>query len=88
MKDLFFATVPIFMVAIAIFLSVSAFYGGVHYAMFVYLTKMKPLNDFIVKNGDNKTLTELNEFLISIDVKNCKPKWQDWLRFGLLGRAE
>lgn len=88
MKELILSTVPIFMIGVAIALSVSAFYGGVHFAMLTYLSKMKPLNDFIVKNGDAKTLAELNDFLISINVKNCSPTWRDWLRFGLRGRPE
>ena len=77
---------PIVMIALAIFLSISAFYGGYHFAHYNFLSKMRKLNDHIVhqpaSKENNLTLETLNNFLIDINVENNKPRIRDWFKFG------
>lgn len=86
------ALAPIAMIVIAVMLSISAFYGGFHFANLTFLQKMKRLNDHIVHQpasaANNKTLEVLNEFLVDINVQNNKAKFTDWIRFGILGRNQ
>lgn len=74
---------PVAMTIIAVLLSVSAFYGGFHFAHLRFLEKMRELNDHIVADGDEITLAVLNDFLIKLSVENNKAKWTDWVKFGL-----
>jgi hypothetical protein len=80
--------VPLAMIVMAVLLSISAFYGGFHFAHLTFLQKMKRLNDHIVSSGDNQDFKILNDFLIDINVQNNKPKFRDWLKFGILGRNQ
>lgn len=63
-------------------LSVSAFYGGFHYAYWRFLKKMKPLNDIIVslQSENIETLKTLNDFLIAISAENETVTFMDWYR--------
>lgn len=91
MSNLTAALIPLILIALAIALSVSAFYGGFHFAYVRFLKKFKPLNDLIVSQPMRTgTLDELkdrllalktlNEFLISIKVENEKVKFSDWYK--------
>lgn len=86
------ALAPIAMIWLAIMLSISAFYGGFHFAHLTFLKKMKRLNNHIVNQpaseANNKTLEVLNEFLVDINVKNNEVKFTDWVKFGVFGRSQ
>jgi hypothetical protein len=84
--NILIALAPIAMIVIAVMLSISAFYGGFHFANLRFLQKMKTLNDHIVERGTNHDLKVLNDFLIDINVQNNKAKFTDWIKWGMLGR--
>lgn len=78
---------PFIMITAAVFLSISAFYGGFSFAHVRFLEKLKKLNDHIcnlpASREHNDLLNELNEFLKSIAVEKNKATFLDWLKFGM-----
>lgn len=76
---------PPAMVVLAVVLSITAFQGGYHFAHYNFLKKMKPFHDKVFNGKDVELMREANNFYEEISVKNNKPKFLDWLKFGVLG---
>ena len=81
MNELFFIICVALLICLGL-LSISGFYGGFHFGCYRLLQKAKKFNDLIVTKGDNEMLREWNEYLIAISVKNNKPSYLEWIKWG------
>lgn len=69
-------------ISVAIGLSISAFHGGFHFGSYKLLCKARALDTFIESRNDIGLTSQWKEYLNAVSVKNNKPSYLEWLKWG------